>query len=118
MNIYVANLSFDVQDEDLRELFASYGEVSSAKIIMDKMTSRSRGFGFVEMADDAAAKKAISELDGSSVQGRPIKVNEAKPKEDKPYGGGGSSRGGYGGGSGGGGGRNYNNSNSYNNNRY
>jgi RNA recognition motif-containing protein len=112
MNIYVANLSFDVQDEDLRELFASYGEVSSAKIIMDKMTSRSRGFGFVEMSDDVAAKKAITDLDGSSVQGRPIKVNEAKPKEDKPYGGGGSSRGG------GGGGRNYNNSNSYNNNRY
>jgi RNA recognition motif-containing protein len=115
MNIYVANLSFDVKDEDLREFFAPYGEVTSAKVIMDKVTSRSRGFGFVEMSDDAAAKKAIAELDGATVENRVIKVNEAKPKEDKPYGGGGrdNSRGGYGGGGGG-----YNNANSYNKNRY
>jgi len=118
MNIYVANLSFDVKDEDLREFFAPYGEVTSAKVIMDKVTGRSRGFGFVEMSDDEAAKKAIAELDGATVENRAIKVNEAKPKEDKPAygnrGGCGGGRGGYGGGGGG----NYNNSNSYNRNRY
>ena len=103
MNIYVANLSFAVQDEDLREFFTPYGEVTSAKVIMDKVSGRSRGFGFVEMSDDEAARKAIAELDGATVEGRAIKVNEAKPKEDKPFGGGGS-RGG-GGGYGGGGGR-------------
>jgi RNA recognition motif-containing protein len=103
MNIYVANLSFAVQDEDLREFFTPYGEVTSAKVIMDKVSGRSRGFGFVEMSDDEAARKAIAELDGATVEGRAIKVNEAKPKEDKPFGGGGN-RGG-GGGYGGGGGR-------------
>jgi RNA recognition motif-containing protein len=117
MNIYVANLSFDVKDEDLREFFTPYGEVTSAKVIMDKVTSRSRGFGFVEMSDDAAAKKAIAELDGATVENRVIKVNEAKPKEDKPaYGGRDNNRGG--GGYGGGGGGGYNNANSYNKNRY
>jgi RNA recognition motif-containing protein len=109
MNIYVANLSFDLQDEDLREFFTPYGEVTSAKIIMDKMTSRSRGFGFVEMSDTAAGKKAITELDGKMVQDRPIKVNEAKPKEEKSYGGGGGRSSNDGG---------YNNANSYNKNRY
>jgi RNA recognition motif-containing protein len=104
MNIYVSNLSFNVQDEDLREFFAPYGEVTSAKIINDRETGRSRGFGFVEMSDDAASKKAIAELDGATVEGRAIKVVEAKPKEDRP------AR------SGGGGG--YNNGNSYNKNRY
>ena len=84
MNIYVSNLSFNVQDEDLRDFFKDYGEVSSAKVIMDKMTNQSRGFGFVEMSDDAAAKKAITELDGATVEGRTIKVMEAKPKEDRP----------------------------------
>jgi len=84
MNIYVSNLSFNVQDEDLREFFTSYGEVSSAKVINDKMTGRSRGFGFVEMPDDAAAQKAIAELDNGVVDGRTIKVMEAKPREDKP----------------------------------
>jgi RNA recognition motif-containing protein len=83
MNIYVSNLSFAVQDEDLREFFAEYGEVSSAKVIMDKFTSRSRGFGFVEMPDDAAAQKAIAELDGGMVDGRAIRVAIAKPKEEK-----------------------------------
>lgn len=81
MNIYVSNLSFAVTDEDLREYFAEYGEVSSAKVIMDKFTNRSRGFAFIEMPDDAAAKKAIEELDGATVDGRSIKVNVARPKE-------------------------------------
>ncbi len=84
MNIYVSNLSFNVQDEDLREFFTPYGEVTSAKVINDKLTGRSRGFGFVEMTDNAASQKAISELDGASVDGRNIKVMEAKPKEDRP----------------------------------
>jgi RNA recognition motif-containing protein len=81
MNIYVSNLSFAVRDEDLREYFTEYGEVSSVRVIMDKFTNRSRGFAFVEMQDDAAAQKAIQELDGATVDGRSIKVNEARPKE-------------------------------------
>jgi len=81
MNIYVSNLSFAVQDEDLKEFFAEYGEVTSAKVIMDKFTNRSRGFAFVEMPDEAAAQKAIQELDGATVDGRTIKVNVARPKE-------------------------------------
>src|SRR5438067_1628088 len=84
MNIYVSNLSFNVQDEDLREFFTEYGEVSSAKVITDKFTGKSRGFGFVEMPDDEAARKAISELDNGTVEGRTIKVMEAKPKEERP----------------------------------
>jgi RNA recognition motif-containing protein len=84
MNIYVSNLSFNVQDEDLRELFAGYGEVSSAKVVMDKLTSKSRGFGFVEMPDNAAAKTAIKELDNSAIEGRNIKVTEARPREERP----------------------------------
>lgn len=84
MNIYVSNLSFNIQDEDLKEFFASYGEVTSAKVINDKITGQSRGFGFVEMSDDTMAKKAITELDQSTVDGRSIKVMEAKPKEDRP----------------------------------
>ena len=104
MNIYVSNLSFNVQDEDLREFFAPYGEVTSAKIINDRETGRSRGFGFVEMSDDAASKKAIAELDQATVEGRTIDVTEAKPKTDWParnFSGGG-----------------FNNGNSYNKNRY
>ena len=101
MNIYVSNLSFNVQDEDLREFFTEYGEVTSAKVITDKFTGKSRGFGFVEMPDNASAQKAIAELDNGVVEGRTIKVMEAKPKEDKPRGGGG-----------------FNNGNSYNKNRY
>jgi RNA recognition motif-containing protein len=84
MNIYVSNLSFNIQDEDLKQLFASYGEISSAKVIFDKMSNQSRGFGFVEMSDDAAATKAIEELNGTSADGRTIKVVEAKPREEKP----------------------------------
>ncbi len=83
MNIYVSNLSFAVRDEDLRGFFTEYGEVSSAKVIMDKLTSRSKGFGFVEMPDDTAGQKAINELDGSMVEGRSIKVNLAKPREER-----------------------------------
>ncbi len=89
MNIYVSNLSFNVQDEDLREFFAEYGEVSSAKVITDKFTQKSRGFGFVEMPDDEAAQKAISELDGGVVEGRTIRVTVAKPREESNSRGGG-----------------------------
>jgi RNA recognition motif-containing protein len=85
MNIYISNLSFNVQDEDLRSFFTPYGEVTSARIIIDKATGQSRGFGFVEMSDDAAAKKAIVELNDATVEGRNIKVVEARPKEDKPF---------------------------------
>lgn len=81
MNIYVSNLSFAVRDEDLREIFAEYGEVSSAKVIMDRVSNRSRGFAFVEMPDDVAAQKAIQELDGATLDGRAVKVNVARPKE-------------------------------------
>ena len=107
MNIYVSNLSFNVQDEDLKEFFTPFGEVSSAKIINDRETGKSRGFGFVEMSDNEAAKKAIADLDGATVEGRAIKVMEAKPKEDKPRGGGFR-----------GGGGDYNSGSSYNKNRY
>ena len=96
MNIYVSNLSFNVQDEDLRDFFTPYGEVTSAKIITDRETGRSRGFGFVEMTDDVAAKKAITELNGATVENRQISVSEAKPREDRPSrGGGGGGRGGF-----------------------
>jgi len=104
MNIYVSNLSFNVQDEDLKEFFTEYGEVSSAKVITDKFTGKSRGFGFVEMPDNEAAKKAISELDNGVVEGRNIKVMEAKPKEERPArsnGGGGGYQGGRNSGGGG-----------------
>ncbi|PWU02825.1 MAG: RNA-binding protein [Bacteroidetes bacterium] len=83
MNIYVSNLSFNVADEDLKEFFAEYGEVSSAKVITDKFTGKSRGFGFVEMPNDEAAQKAISELDGGVVEGRTISVTVAKPREER-----------------------------------
>ncbi|MDQ6609264.1 MAG: RNA-binding protein [Bacteroidota bacterium] len=104
MNIYVSNLGFNVQDEDLKEFFTPYGDVTSAKIINDRESGRSRGFGFVEMSDDTSAKKAIAELNDATVEGRTIKVMEAKPKEDRP------ARSNSGGG--------YNNGNSYNKNRY
>src|SRR5436305_7141566 len=84
MNIYVSNLSFNVADEDLREFFAEYGEVSSAKVITDRATGNSRGFGFVEMPNDEQAKKAIQELDGGVVEGRTISVTVAKPREERP----------------------------------
>lgn len=92
MNMYVSNLSYNVRDEDLRTYFAEYGEVSSAKVIFDRDTQRSRGFGFVEMPDDTAARKAMSELNGGMVEGKPINVSEAKPREDRGGSGGGGGR--------------------------
>jgi RNA recognition motif-containing protein len=109
MNIYVSNLSFNVQDEDLKEFFTEYGEVTSAKVITDKFTGKSRGFGFVEMPDNEAAKKAISELDNGVVEGRNIKVMEAKPKEERPARSNSGGGGGYQGGRNSGGGGGYNN---------
>jgi RNA recognition motif-containing protein len=84
MNIYISNLSFNVQDEELKGFFSEYGEVTSSKVIIDKFTNQSRGFGFVEMPNDADAQKAITALNGSTVDNRAIKVMEARPKEDKP----------------------------------
>ena len=81
--MYVSNLSFNVQDEDLKEFFTEYGEVTSAKVITDRETGRSRGFGFVEMSDDAASQKAMTELNGGMVEGRAISVTIAKPREEK-----------------------------------
>ncbi len=83
MNIYVSNLGFGVQNDELKKLFTPYGEVSSVNVIMDKVTNRSRGFGFVDMPNDTAAENAIKELNGVSMEGRSIKVNEAKPREDR-----------------------------------
>ncbi len=82
MNIYVGNLSYKLQEKDLQEIFAEYGEVTSVKIITDKFTRRSKGFGFVEMTNDEAATKAIGELDGAEVDGRNIKVNQARQREE------------------------------------
>jgi RNA recognition motif-containing protein len=84
MNIYVSNLSFNIQDEDLGNFFTPYGNVTSAKVIMDKFTGKSKGFGFVEMTDEESARKAIAELDNGSVEGRTIRVMEARPKEARP----------------------------------
>ncbi len=120
MNIYVGNLSWSMTDEDLNSLFSQYGSVTSAKILKDKMNGRSKGFGFVEMEDDEAAKTAIANLNETDVQGRKLIVNESQPRPEGEggfkkrstggFGGaggsrggsGGGSRGGYGGGSGGG----------------
>ncbi len=104
MNIYVGNLSWSMTDDDLSNLFSQYGTVTSAKILKEKNTGRSKGFGFVEMEDDEAAKTAIATLNESEVQGRKLIVNESQPR---PEGGGGykkSGGGGYGGGRSGGGG--------------
>ena len=100
MNIYVGNLSWGLKDQDLANLFAPYGEVSSAKIVMDKFTQRSKGFGFVEMPNDEQAQAAIAQLNGSEVEGRNLVVNESRPKEEGS--GGFKKRGGFGGGGGGG----------------
>ena len=81
MNIYVGNLSYKVSDQELEEVFEEFGEVISAKIIKDRETGRSKGFGFVEMADDEDAQAAIEELDGAEINGRSVKVNKARPKE-------------------------------------
>jgi cold-inducible RNA-binding protein len=111
--IYVGNLSYETTDSDLDKLFAAHGTVQSAQVIMDRETGRSKGFGFVEMGSDAEAQAAIQALNGKEIEGRSLKVNEAKPREDRGGGGGrggygGGGRGGYGGGRGGsGGGRRY-----------
>lgn len=81
MNIYVANLGFNVTDESLRGLFKDFGPVSSAKVIVDKFSNQSRGFGFVEMSDENAGQKAVKELNGIMIDGKSIKVSEARPKE-------------------------------------
>src|SRR3954447_8708440 len=114
-NIYVGNLPYETTSDDLLELFGSYGQVVSAQVVMDRFSGRSRGFGFVEMANDDEAQAAIDALNGQPYGNRPLTVNEARPREDRGgrggggsyggrggYGGGGGSRGGYGGGYGGG----------------
>ncbi|MFO8050202.1 MAG: RNA-binding protein [Thermoplasmatota archaeon] len=83
MNIYVGNLSYDAGEDDIRKLFEEFGTVDSVKVIMDRYTNRSKGFGFVEMSDDDEAQKAIDELDGKDHLGRALKVNTARPREDK-----------------------------------
>ena len=103
MNIFVAKLNFDTQEDYLRELFEEFGTVDSVKIIMDKFTGRSKGFGFVEMPDDEQAQAAINELNDSEVDGRTIVVKKAEPRENRGGRGGGGGRGGYGGGGGRGG---------------
>ncbi|MBK6949035.1 MAG: RNA-binding protein [Haliscomenobacter sp.] len=94
MNIFAAKLSFDTQSDDLRETFESFGEVTSANVITDKMTGRSKGFGFVEMPNDDEARKAIAELNDSELDGRTIVVKVAEPREDRGSGNGGYNRGG------------------------
>lgn len=84
MNIYVGNLSYGMTDADLEKLFSKFGAVSDSKIITDRETGRSKGFGFVEMPNQAEGEEAIKQLDGKEVEGRNIKVNVAKPKEDRP----------------------------------
>jgi len=101
MNIYVGNLSWNLKDQDLSNLFASHGEVSSAKIVNDKFTNRSKGFGFVEMPNDEQAQAAIAALNGTEVDGRNIVVNESRPKPEGS-GGGGFKKRSFGGGGGGG----------------
>ena len=97
MNIYVGNLMFDVSEATLRETFEEFGTVTEVRLIMDKYSGKSKGFGFVEMPDKAEAEKAMAELNDKELMGRAMNVNEAKPKVDR---GGGGGRGGYGGGGG------------------
>ena len=107
MHIYIGNLSYEVSEEDLKQAFEAFGEVESAKIIKDKYTNRSKGFGFVEMPDNAAAQSAIDGLNDTELKGRTLKVNKAHPRSESGGGrggyGGGGGRGGYGGGGGRGG---------------
>jgi len=100
--LYVGNLAYSVRDENLQEAFGQYGTVTSAKVMMDRDTGRSKGFGFVEMGSDAEAQAAINGMNGQALEGRAIVVNEARPREERPGGFGGGSRGGFGGGGGGG----------------
>ena len=111
--LYVGNLAYSVRDESLQESFGQFGTVTSAKVMMDRETGRSKGFGFVEMGSDAEAQAAINGMNGQALEGRAIVVNEARPREERPggFGGGGGGRsgggGGYGGGGSGGGGGGY-----------
>ncbi|SEL76523.1 RNA recognition motif. (a.k.a. RRM, RBD, or RNP domain) [Roseateles sp. YR242] len=105
--LYVGNLAYSVRDETLQEAFSQFGTVTSAKVMMDRETGRSKGFGFVEMATDAEAQAAINGMNGQALDGRAIVVNIARPREERPgggggFGGGGGGRGGFGGGGGGG----------------
>ena len=95
MNIYVGNLPREATEDDLREAFEAFGQVTSAKIITDKFTGDSRGFGFVEMSNNSEAQAAISGLDGKDLKGRTLRVNEARPRRDTRRGGGGFDRGGF-----------------------
>jgi RNA recognition motif-containing protein len=101
--LYVGNLSYQVDSSELEQMFSAHGTVQSAEVVSDRMTGRSKGFGFVEMGTDEEAQKAIAALNGQQNNGRALTVNEAKPREDRPRGGGGGGGGGYGGGRGGGG---------------
>ena len=107
--LYVGNLAYSVRDDSLQQAFAQFGTVTSAKVMMDRDTGRSKGFGFVEMGSDAEAQAAINGMNGQALEGRAIVVNEARPREDRPggFGGGGGRSGGGGGGYGGGGGGGY-----------
>ncbi len=108
--LYVGNLAYSVRDDSLQEAFAQFGTVTSAKVMMDRETGRSKGFGFVEMGSDAEAQAAVNGMNGQALEGRAIVVNEARPREERPggFGGGGGGRsGGGGGGYGGGGGGGY-----------
>jgi len=100
--LYVGNLSYDVDSSSLEQLFSAHGTVQSAEVVSDRMTGRSKGFGFVEMGSDDEAQAAITALNGQEHMGRALTVNEAKPREERSGGGGGGGRGGYGGGGGGG----------------
>ena len=84
MNIYVGNLSYRMDDKDLEGIFAKFGAVKSAKVIMDRETGKSKGFGFIEMEDSSAGTKAIEALNGNENEGRTLRVNEAKPREERP----------------------------------
>lgn len=104
MNIFIGNLNYNLTEDDIRDIFEEYGELNSVKVISDKFTGRSKGFGFVEMSNDEEAKKAIEELNGAEVEGRSIVVNESiEKKRDSRGGGGGGFRGGNNRGGGGGG---------------
>ncbi len=85
MNIYVGNLPYSLTDDELREAFAAFGEVKSAKVIMDRETGRSKGFGFVEMDDTSQAEEAVRVLNGHDLKGRPLRVSEARPRQDRPF---------------------------------
>ena len=107
MRLYVGNLPYTVNQTKLEEMFSPFGTIVSASVISDKFSGRSKGFGFVEFDNDDAAKEAIAKLDGTDIEGRPLRVNEAKPREDR-----GGNRGGFGGGRNGGG-RSYGSSSRY-----